>query len=286
MKKIIFLTICMLFSVAVRAADPPIPRPTPDAEVQKPPEWAAFLSDTQRVKDSKDLPAEAKAVIAAEAKAVEAGFKEVWTPLEKSIKEMQQSNKPADDARAAIERHNLAVPPTPSDLTNRAAVEQYNRDIIPYNQEGKRLEALQTEAIERVKKEQSAIMARGDQQVKKIEQWLQGDYFKQFMKTTNGLLTGRIKWTEGLAWRQLVEASKGYRDPMFDGEDPNGKPDAVDTSTGTALRPQPTRAGSNSGVVDPSGVTPWKPGEREAELKKPGVNSTKPPPPKAPPPPR
>jgi len=286
MKKIFLLTFCMLFSVAVRAAEPPIPRPTPDAEVKKPPEWEGFLSDTQKVKDSKALTAEAKAVVAAEAKAVEAGFKEVWAPLEKSIKEMQQSNKPIEDAQAAIERHNATAPPVPSDLTNRAAVGKYNSDIVPYNQEAERLNTAKAEAIERVKKEQSAIMARGDQQIKKIEEWLHGEYFRQFMKTTNGLLTGRIKWTEGLAWRQLVEASRGYRDPMFDGEDSKGNPDAVDTSTGTATRPQPTRAGSNSNVVDPTGVAPWKPGEREAELKKLGVNSPKLPPPKPPPPPR
>jgi hypothetical protein len=284
MKKIILLTICMLFSVATRAAEPPIPRPTPDAEVKKPPEWEGFLSDTQKVKDSKALTAEAKAVVAAEAKQVEAGFKQVWTPFENSVKEMLDSTKPVVDAQEAIERHNATAPPMPSDLTNRAAVQKYNSDIVPYNQEAARLNTAKAEAIQRAEKKQAEIMARGEQQIKTINEWLHGEYFRQFMKTTNGLLTGRIKWTEGLAWRQLVEASKGYRDPMFDGEASNGNPDAVDTSSGTAIRPQPTSASPN--VVDPNGVAPWKPGEREAELKKPGVQPPNTPKPKPPPPPR
>ena len=281
MKKIILLTICLLFSVAVRAAEPPTPRPTPDDEIKKPPEWTAFLDTTKGVKDSKALTAEAKAAVAAKATEVEAGFKAVWTPFEQVVKEMKQSMKPVEDAQAAIDRHNAAAPPVPSDLTNRAAVEQYNRDIIPYNKEADVLDTAKDEAIKKAKQEQVGIRARGEQQIKTIEQWLQGEYFKQFMKVTNGLLTGRITWREGLAWRQLVEASKGYRDPTFDGRDPNGGPDAVDTSTGTAPRPRTTSGNPN--VVDPSGVAPWKPGEREAELQKPGVQPPKKSPTKAPP---
>jgi hypothetical protein len=292
MKKIILLTICLLFSVAVCAAEPPTPRPTPDEEVQKPPEWAAFLNTTKEVKDSKALTAEAKAAVAAKATEVEAGFKAVWTPFEQSVKDMKESTKPIEEALAAIDRHNANPPATPSDLTNRAAVEQYNRDIIPYNREAAQLDNAKAEAIKIVERRQAEIRARGEQQIKTIEQWLQGEDYKQYMKVANGLLKGRITWREGAAWRQLVEASKGYRDPMFDGKDPNGGPDAVDvstgtatvdTSTGTATRPRTTSSSPN--VVDPSGVAPWKPGEREAELQKPSVQPPKKPPTKAPPPP-
>jgi hypothetical protein len=272
-----------LLSVAVRAAEPPTPRPTPD-EIKKPPEWTQFLDTTQGAKDSKALTAEAKAAVAAKATEVEAGFKAVWTPFEQAVKDMKQSIKPVEKAQAAIDDHNAAAPPIPPDLTNKAAVEKYNRDIIPYNQEAERLNTAKAEAIKEAEAEQAKIRARGNQQIQKIEQWLQGDYFKQFMKVTSGLLTGRIKWTAGLAWRQLVEASKGYRDPMFDGADPDGNPDTVDTSSGTTTRPGTTRASPNA--VDSSGVAPWKPGEREAELNKPGVDPPKKPKPKPPAPPR
>ncbi len=283
MKKIILIIACLMFSVAVCAAEPPKAPLTPDDALVKPPEWTALLSQSKQVQDSKALTAQAKAVIAADAARVEVEFAQVWTPWVAVIKDMNASNKKVEDAEAEIQRHNRAAPAQP-DLYNKSAVEKYNKDIVPYNDEANRLEATRDAAVKKAKLEQVGITARGEAQIKKIEDWFAGQSYKGYMKVTNGLLTGRIQWKEGLAWRQLVEASKGYRDPQFDGADPESGPDAVDTSSGTTTTPQPTRASTNT--VDSNGVAPWKPGEREAELKKPGVQPPAKPKPKPPPPPR
>lgn len=245
MKKNVLLTICMLFSLAVCAAQAQTPQPKP-AEIKKPPEWTSFLETTKEVKGSEALTADAKTAIAAKAAEVKARFEAVWTPFEQAVKEIRELNKDVDDAQAAIDEHNANAPAVPADLTNRTAVEKYNKDIVPYNDEAERLNNVKNAALKKAEAETPAIRARGEQQIQKIEEWLHAEYFREFMKVTTGLLTGRIKFTKGLAWRQLVEASKGYRDPMFDGAATNNGPDAVDASSGTATKPQPTRASPNS----------------------------------------
>ncbi len=245
MKKIILLTICLLFSVVVCAAQAQTPQPKAD-EVTKPPEWTSFLDATQGVKGSTALTADAKAAVAAKATEVKARFDAVFAPYEQAVKDIRKLYKDVDDAQEAIDKHNANAPAVPADLTNREAVANYNKAIVPYNDAAEQLNNARNAAMKKAEAESPAIRTRGEQQIKQIEQWLHAEYFREFMKVTNGLLTGRLKFTKGLAWRQLVEASKGYRDPMFDGAAPNNGPDAVDTSTGTTTKPQPTRASPNS----------------------------------------
>jgi len=218
-KTVSIIASILLLSTITIAAAPPTVKSTTEDEIKKPAEWASFEDVTQRVRDSKMLSPAAKALVEKQAQEVEAAFTEAWAPWEGIVKEMRESNKPVDAAQEAIDQHNARAPAEPN-ATDREAVLKYNRDIIPYNKEAKELDTAKAEAVETAERQQKDIKARGEEQIKKVVEFLQGPSYTEFMDVGQGLLSGRIQFKRGLAWRQLVAAAAGRADEMFDGRRP------------------------------------------------------------------
>jgi hypothetical protein len=221
-----------------------------------PPELLEARVMLQKIEKAKTLPDEAKEQAQAQLAVVEAQFTKVWEPIEALYAEAMayRSELKIRDAemKAKADAHNAR----PHVFTEKQQAEHQ-----AYDAEAERLNAEQEQARREMEERNKAINIKWKELANPVDAWLKGPSLRDFKRTGQALLDGKVTFTKGMAWAQLTKAagSSEAASQVMDHSDPN--------------------------VVDATNVKPWTPEERAKELAKPRVQPLYRPKPPAPPPP-
>lgn len=173
-------------------------------EIPLPEEVTEARSLLERVEKSKTLPEEAKSRVRENYGFVEAQFQQVWKPL-------------ADTFQSRLNKAKEIA------------------EVMPVLIERQRNGEVTDEVFEQTRARFEAELNTLDTQLathqKSVEKWLVGPSVKRFNAVADGLLSGRIAFFKGRAWKDLLNAARAqglYKDPYDSAGTPNQDPNVVD----------------------------------------------------------
>jgi hypothetical protein len=212
-------------------------------ELPIPPDYKLAEAAAAKVAASA-LPPEAKNLIQNQFQEIKSDFTQVWTPIQNAYTQYLENLHAVDfefenfKALASAHESKKKHYEMPKEASALAA---YNKEATDGNTW---LANIRQKRAQAGKDYRQSL----DENAKILEQWCSTS--RQFNKTAQDLLTGKLQFKKGLAWDQLVEAAKSAEaaDLVFDG----GK-------------------NSDPNVVDATGVVPLTPEERQKMQKQPSV---------------
>lgn len=207
-----------------------------------PPEFLEAKILLKKIEAAETVPDEAKEQAKTQFAAVDEQFKKLWEPIEKIYIEALQYKEQLKFRKAEFEKRVDAHNAKPHVFTEKQQAEHQ-----AYDAEKASLDAEQERNNREIDERNKAFTEKCAKLAKPLDAWLKGPSLRDFKRTGQALLDGKVKFTKGLAWAQLTKAA------------------GLGEASGQVIE------NSDPNRVNAADVKPWTPEERSRELAKPRV---------------